>query len=137
MIQIAYVSSTRGFLTVAEILEILVASREKNRVREITGMLLYKDGNVLQIIEGEEAAVNSLFEVIQKDVRHTGIIKLYQKRVEERDFPEWTMGFHDLDAEGVRNVEGFSEFFDRGFDMHSIKPSSAAVLLSSFRTGIR
>ena len=63
------------------------------------------------------------------------LIKIYQKSIASRDFPDWTMGFHDLDAEHARQFEGFSEIFDADFDMHTIKPSFAAKLLSSFKPG--
>ena len=137
MIQLAYISSTRGLLTADDIAKILVGSREKNHRRGITGMLLYKGGNVLQIVEGETEEVIALFEVIRKDERHSGVIKLYQRNIAERDFPEWTMGFHDLNAESVRNLEGFSEFLDPNFDVLTLTPSSAARLLYSFKSGIR
>jgi len=137
MIQLAYVSSTKGLLTVDAIEKILVVSREKNRKLGITGMLLYKGGNVLQVLEGEREGVVALFEVIRKDERHGGVIKLYQTNIKERDFPEWTMGFHELNAESARRLEGFSEFLDPGFDMHAIKPSAAAKLLNCFKSGIR
>jgi hypothetical protein len=137
MIQLAYVSSTKGLLPADEIAGILVKSREKNHKRGITGMLLYKGGNVLQVIEGEKEAVLALFEVIRLDERHGGVIKLYQKDIAERDFPEWTMGFHDLNADSARNLEGFSEFFDPNFDIHAIKPSAAARLLNHFKSGLR
>jgi hypothetical protein len=137
MIQLAYVSSTTGLLTVDGIEKILVVSREKNRKLGITGMLLYKGGNVLQVLEGEEEAVVTLFEVIRKDERHGGIIRLYQKSVLERDFPEWTMGFHELNAESTRRLEGFTEFLNPRFNMHEIKPSAAAVLLNCFKSGNR
>jgi hypothetical protein len=137
MIQLAYVSSTRGHLTADDIVKILVSSREKNGNRGITGMLLYKAGNVLQILEGEETQVLSLFDIIQKDERHSGVIKLYQKSIQTRDFPEWKMGFYDLSVEGVRQLDGFSEILDPHFDMHSIKPSAAAKLLNSFKSTMR
>ncbi len=137
MIQIAYVSSTIGLLTVDEITNILTASRVKNEQRGITGMLLYKGGNVLQILEGDEAQVLPLFDAIQKDARHKAVMKLYQKSVATRDFPEWTMGFHDLSAAEARQLPGFSEILDAGFDMLTIKPSAAAKLLSCFKSAIR
>ena len=137
MIQLAYVSSTSGLLKADDIVNILIASREKNENRAITGMLLYKDGNVLQILEGDESQVIQLFEIIKKDERHRGIIKLYQKSIEARDFPEWTMGFHHLSAEDARQLVGFSEIFDPAFDMRAIKPSTAAELLKSFKSGFR
>ncbi len=137
MIQLAYVSSTRGLLIADDIVKILVACHKKNGNRGITGMLLYKGGNVLQILEGEDAQVLPLFEMIQKDERHSGVIKLYQKNIEVRDFPEWTMGFHDLSADGSRQLRGFSKILDTDFDMHTIKPSAAAKLLNYFKSGIR
>jgi hypothetical protein len=137
MIQLAYVSSTKGLLTVDEIEKILVGSREKNRKLGITGMLLYKGGNVLQVLEGEKEEVVALFEVIRKDERHGGIIQLYQRNIKEGDFPEWTMGFHELNTENARRLEGFSEFLDPRFDMHAIKPSAAAILLNCFKSGVR
>lgn len=137
MIQIAYVSSTRGSLTASGIADLLITSRQKNSARGITGILLYKGGNVLQVIEGDETQVLSLFLAIEKDPRHTGVIKIYQKSIAARDFPEWTMGFHDLDAAQARQLEGFSEIFDADFDMHTIKPSLAAKLLRSFKADIR
>ena len=137
MIQLAYVSSTKGLLTVDAIEKILVVSREKNRKLGITGMLLYKGGNVLQVLEGEREEVVALFEVIRKDERHGAIIKLYQTNIKERDFPEWTMGFHELNAESARRLEGFSEFLDPGSDMLAINPSAAAKLLNCFKSGIR
>ena len=137
MIQLAYISSTRGLLAVDDMANLLVASRERNGHRGITGVLLYKGGNVLQVLEGEASRVLALFEVIQKDRRHTGVIKLYQKSIQLRDFSEWTMGFQDLGAEGVRHLPGFNEFLNHDFDMQSIKPSAAARLLGCFKSSMR
>ena len=137
MIQLAYVSSTYILLSAEDIASILVVSREKNRRLGITGMLLYKGGNVLQILEGEKDKVVELFDVIRKDKRHGGVIELYQKKVTERDFPEWTMGFYDLNAEGARFLEGFVDFLDPNYDMHAIKPSAAAKLLKAFKSVVR
>lgn len=137
MIQLAYVSSSRGLFSSADIASILAVSRERNRKLGITGMLLYKSGNILQVLEGERDAVRGLFEKICRDPRHGGVIKLYEYEKAERDFPEWSMGFHDLEAEDLRAMEGVSEFFDPQFDMNTIKPSAAARLLSSFKASIR
>ena len=137
MIQLAYVSSARGLLDSEDIKDILRVSRRKNRSLEITGMLLYKGGNILQILEGDRPKVEDLYEVIRKDPRHKDVLKLYEKEVCERDFPEWNMGFSDLGVEDTKKLEGFSEILDPGFDMHQLKPSAAAELLKVFKTGMR
>ncbi len=137
MIQIAYASCTRGLLSSDGIMDILKVSRENNTRRGITGMLLYKNGNVLQVIEGDEKEVRQLFDVICSDERHYGVLKLYERKIEEREFPEWVMGFSDLNEGGARHLEGFSEFLDPDFDIQRLKPSSAMNLLATFKKGVR
>ncbi|MBK8479463.1 MAG: BLUF domain-containing protein [Opitutaceae bacterium] len=136
MIQLAYVSSSVGLFSSADLASILSVSREKNRRLGITGMLVYKEGNVLQILEGERTAVVALFTTICKDRRHDGVIKLYQRQIAERDF-EWSLGSQDLSAQELGMMEGFSEFFDPDFDMRRINASAAARLLDLFKAGVR
>jgi hypothetical protein len=137
MFQLAYLSSTRGLLTPDEIAEILIVSRENNSKRGITGVLLYKGGNVLQVLEGEKSEVISLYAKIEKDERHAGIIRIYEKEVGERDFPEWTMGFHDLNAEGAKYLEGYDEFMALDFDIQKLHPSDALRLMKLFKASVR
>ena len=137
MIQLAYLSSTKTLLPADEIEDILVTSRRNNGLQDITGMLLYKNGNVLQLLEGEREEVLKLFHKIEKDERHHGIIRLYEKHITTREFPEWTMGFHDLNAEAVRAREGFSEFLNPSFEFKTLKPTQAAKLMGLFRSASR
>jgi hypothetical protein len=57
-----YVSSATRRLSVAELAEILRVSRADNQRVKITGMLLYKDGNIMQVLEGAEEKVSALIE---------------------------------------------------------------------------
>ena len=41
---------------------LLDSSRENNKKRSITGMMLYFDGKFLQLIEGEEQEVKQLYK---------------------------------------------------------------------------
>ena len=133
MIQLAYVSSTTGLLTVEEIARILVVSRENNSRQGITGLLVYKGGNVLQVLEGERDAVLSLYAKIRNDTRHDGVITLYTREIAGREFPQWSMGFHEVNDASARQLEGFSEVLHPGFDLCTLKASSAAKLLACFR----
>jgi hypothetical protein len=56
------VSSATRRLSVAELAEILRVSRADNQRDEITEMLLYKDGNIMQVLEGAEEKVSALIE---------------------------------------------------------------------------
>ena len=133
MLSIVYVSSSVGMLSKDELVELLVRSREKNERLGITGMLLYKDGNFIQILEGPEEPVRELYRTIEADPRHRGIIRLLELHTERR-FPDWSMGFRDLNDPEIRDVPGYSEFLNEPLDSDRFKsdPSRSIRLLEVF-----
>jgi hypothetical protein len=133
MIQLAYLSSTPKLLSADDIAQILISSREHNSELGITGLLVYRDGNVLQFLEGEPATVRALYEKICQDPRHRSFILLYEKESEIRDFPEWTMGFLDLQAEGARYLDGFEDVLGVDYDIRALSASKAQKLVRLFR----
>ena len=70
------------------LLELLAVARRNNPRAGVTGQLLYKDGNFMQLIEGDEAAVRALFARIERDPRHGGVIVLLDHVVPEREFSD-------------------------------------------------
>ena len=62
MLSIVYVSSATRLFAAEDLVALLQAARDYNARIGITGMLLYKAGNFLQVIEGDAAAVNALYE---------------------------------------------------------------------------
>lgn len=86
------VSGQTGEMPVA-LDHILEASRRNNAEQGITGALLYTDGWFAQVIEGPGSAVETVFEWIVLDDRHTDIRVLYLKAIEERSFASWSMAF--------------------------------------------
>lgn len=95
-----------------ELTALLEQSRAANARREITGMLLYRKGRFVQVLEGPEEHVRALVESIRADPRHTGMRVLLEERVRERRFADWTMGYQAL-AESVEPApSGFRDTFD-------------------------
>jgi hypothetical protein len=92
-----YISSACKPFSAEQLYELLVTAREKNKALGVTGMLIYKGGNFLQLLEGESAAVLKVFDSIQKDTRHKDITNILQRRIEERVFRDWSMGFRYMD----------------------------------------
>ncbi len=62
MFSLTYVSSAVRPFAEDELADLLAVSRQNNARLGITGMLLYKDGNFMQVLEGEEAEVRTLYE---------------------------------------------------------------------------
>jgi len=64
----------------------------------------------MQILEGEEDVVQASFKKIKRDPRHHKISLLYLKRITERSFSSWTMGFNKITREHALEIEGFTDF---------------------------
>lgn len=133
---LVYVSSAVRKFSDAELRELLRESRERNHRCGITGMLLYHDGNFIQALEGPEEAVLSTFGRISVDPRHTGIIKLLHQPIDERQFPQSSMGFRSVGRREAQAIPGFSTFLHDAQVPVPPAPSRALRLLQSFRSQI-
>jgi hypothetical protein len=132
LFQLLYVSTTREDLSKEALVQLLEKSRSRNHALGITGMLLYQDHSVVQILEGTEADVIFLFQRISSDPRHHGIRILYEGEVKERDFSEWTMGFADLDDDELRSKEGYSEYLN--LPLGELPIEKTRMILARFKT---
>lgn len=135
MFFIVYVSSAVTPFTRSELTELLEKSRVNNAALDISGMLLYKDGNFMQVLEGEESAVRTLCDKVGRDPRHRGVLVLLQGQLAERQFPEWSMGFRDLEAADVAAVPGYDEFLNTPLTdaRFSSDPTRCQKLLNTFK----
>ena len=59
-----------------EIQRILTKSRENNRRHDVSGALLYNAGCFAQVLEGDQRAVEEIYERIACDPRHSDITML-------------------------------------------------------------
>ncbi|WP_232224010.1 BLUF domain-containing protein [Gillisia sp. CAL575] len=78
---IVYVSTASNNLKDEEIQNILSSSNTWNNKNDITGLLLFSEGNFFQIIEGEKKTITELFETIQEDDRHHNIMQIFGKDI--------------------------------------------------------
>lgn len=99
MKNLIYISSATKNLDHHELGNLLKAARKNNERNGITGILIYKAGNVLQYLEGGANEVDITFNHISVDPRHHDIYKMYEGEIEDRIFKDWTMGFRDFDKE--------------------------------------
>lgn len=113
MIHLVYVSTATCKMSNEELLFLLKQSRNRNKRQNVTGMLLYAGGNFFQVLEGERKDVEEIYETIVKDVRNMGNVVLLKEAIENRTFPEWSMGFSHLTSSDKAAVEGYSEFLER------------------------
>lgn len=93
-------SLTYASLTVAprrssEILDIARVSMRNNARLEVTGVLYFDDHQFFQVLEGEQAVVEALYERVRADPRHRDVTTLQSGPAQARRFPDWSMKFVD------------------------------------------
>lgn len=71
--------------------EILLVSHRRNAADGITGMLISNGVWFVQVLEGDEAAVEACYARIEKDARHHRPTVRLRKPVPERAFSRWSM----------------------------------------------
>ncbi len=138
MFFLIYVSSAVTSLPEAELIKILEASRRNNVQIGVTGMLLYKDGNFMQLLEGPEESVRGMYAKILTDPRHRGAILLLQGNEDHREFQDWAMGFHSLDAGALRRLPGYSDALNVPLtsELFSSNPSNCFKLFGALKKNL-
>jgi hypothetical protein len=106
---------------------ILESSRQHNLSNGITGVLCYGGGIFLQAIEGGRAAVNTLYNHIVADPRHTDVVLLHYQEISERRFGGWTMGQVNLAKLNTSIVLKYSERPE--FDPYAVSGAVSLALL--------
>jgi hypothetical protein len=139
MLSLIYVSSSVKLLTNDELLEILKVSRENNHAKEITGLLLYKGGNFMQVLEGDEEIVRALYQKIAQDPRHKDVSLISEEQIQKRQFAAWEMAFTNLDSPEIRKEAGYSQFLEDEFtaEIYRENPLRAYIMLLTFRDNLR
>jgi hypothetical protein len=79
-----------------ELVALLESAREKNTGSGLTGMLLYCSQSFLQMLEGEQRALEETYGRIAGDARHADLRLLMTVDVPKRLFPDWTMALNTL-----------------------------------------
>ena len=132
MIQLIYTSAATAPFSVPALQVLLAGARTNNTALTVSGLLLHADGAFLQVLEGEAKHVEPLYDKIAGDRRHRRILRLLVREIEERNFPDWSMGFADVTGRasalpGYRKTTGFADLLG----------DTAAILriVASFRDG--
>lgn len=133
MLSLVYLSSATVPFSQADLDALLEKSRANNTRDDISGILVYRDGDFLQVLEGPEDKVRATFARIGRDTRHNRVIVLDEATIGERAFGDWSMGFRRVKRGDAQ--DGFIDFFGAGFDTASAQARGKDVYqyLRSFR----
>lgn len=119
-----YVSSATHPMDRPQLDALLTQARAFNGAHGITGFLLYRDGLFMQMLEGTRDAVRALFERIRQDGRHRDVRVVVEGGLDQRVFPDWSMGYRDMEAEAA-NID-FSQWKRRTIDFLELSEDARA-----------
>lgn len=88
----------------------------------------------MQVLEGAADDVHMIYNSILKDSRNTGNILLADEAISQRAFPNWSMGFKNLESVSPQELPGFQDVFAEKLDINiaANNPSKALDLLFKF-----
>lgn len=118
---IVYVSQADSGLTPKDLEDILDESRSYNPGHGITGILLFAEGegryrgSFMQLIEGDEAALETLRKRIFSDPRHHTKVVLERGAKPQRDFADWSMAFKTVAKSDLTQHPRFAELGEAHF----------------------
>jgi len=86
-------------------------ARTQNINFNITGLLSYKNGRYIQILEGDDDNINQLMANLIGDSRHQNMKVLMDFRIDDRSFPEHGMKL----VTSVKKEQSFIKFVEKYF----------------------
>lgn len=139
MLSLTFLSSAVSTMNEQQLVELVTSIRPKNEARGVTGVMLYADGHFIETIEGPEDAVEAAFARIAVDPRHHTIHVALREQIDERAFPDWSMGFRALSSEEAASLPGFNDYMNAQASLQEScrKLSRPEVFHRAFRDGSR
>jgi hypothetical protein len=113
--QVVYASKATHKMLPEDLAEILKIARSRNLAADITGILLYRRGHFLQVLEGPNERLTALLDKLSTDPRHGSVRILSDGVVPARAFGAWSMAFQDVSGLEPGALPGYSRFLKNGF----------------------
>ena len=92
--------------------DILKSSTLNNSRLNVTGILFYKDGTFIQLIEGAKEVIKNLYKKISLDSRHEHLQIFWEGNSSQRSFPNWSMSLKDINELDSELQEEFKEILN-------------------------
>jgi len=102
--RLIYRSEAKEGISDSEWRSIAMFSAIKNKSLGIAGLLLSHEKHVMQVLEGEEDAVKTLFDRISADPRHKNVDCIYAQTVTKPAFESWSMGYRPVESMAEMDV---------------------------------
>ncbi|MEX1665301.1 BLUF domain-containing protein [Zhongshania arctica] len=73
--------------------QLLIQARRNNELVDVSGLLYFGSEYYLQCLEGSPSAVNSVYNKIISDSRHSDIVLIDYRQIAKRAYSNWDMAY--------------------------------------------
>lgn len=129
---LVYISEAAEDISYTDIRDILDVSRRNNIQEAVTGLLIFREGHFLQLLEGDEKSVRNVLGKILLDDRNYSLRVLIEAEGEKRLFANWAMAFYDGDI-SPNSTEDLISLFDACLDGNHNHRSLIMPMLRQFQ----
>jgi hypothetical protein len=105
---IIFVSSASQRLTVEEMTHIIKEVKSDCLSKDISGILVRSETNILCFIEGSKSSVSLHYSQILKDVRHKDQVNIFNHSTPYRYFEDFGITFHFLGEKAFKPLDDFN-----------------------------
>ena len=91
LVTLSYVSDAAEEFGILSLMQMVDKASRRNKALNVTGVLSFDNGRFGQILEGKPKDVETIWEFILKDPRHTNVVSLGMKKINARRFANWSM----------------------------------------------
>nr|GFB92037.1 hypothetical protein [Tanacetum cinerariifolium] len=102
-----YLSQATRPLSAKALTSLVEQSRQANERQQLTGVLVYGNKRFIQLLEGEQAALEAAFARISQDPRHQHLYKVADYPLAARRFTEWPLAFQTLSPAQFAHLAGY------------------------------
>jgi len=114
------------------VVTILEQSRRRNAAASVTGLLVFDTHHFLQCLEGGREEVTDTYHRIAVDPRHHDVTLMCVSDIDERYFPDWSMGYLGVTAPARQVLRRFSP--NGVFAPRSMSAASVSAMLKELRS---
>lgn len=90
---ICYTSEVNSSIKLMELEALFNQTQSKNNSHNINGVLVKRNNLFFQVIEGNPIIIDTVYEQIKKDSRHSNIIEFLNKPITELSFKSFEIGY--------------------------------------------
>lgn len=132
--ELLFTSKAVKELTPQDLIHIHNQGARNNLKNDITGLLLYHNGEFVHLMEGEKQKVQDMCSKILLDKRHTDISLLLQDTTKRKYFENWSIAFQHFEEIDTTQLSNYMKLPDLDHYLSSLRQASPAKSMFLFLT---